>query len=181
MIGTALAMTAVALGWGIRKFRRAKKNKEAKVQKYKKLRNNHEKVVQQRMEFMDSQEAVINAEFDRFRNLITNEDREVFDKNYNCLRETMLNTGVDPIKANEIGTMFLASVVLRNNIEARHFSDHTRCMLEGNAELLPGAIRASMEGFDEDLVEEALDFGRTAMDMVITGVSREEYLYANYH
>lgn len=179
--GTIVAATAIALGWGIKKIRKAKKVKQVKRQKYNNFCKEHEETVQHEMEFMNSKEAMVNAEFDRFRNLITDEDRVMFDDNYEALRDIMLENGVSVIKANEIGTMFLASVVLRNNIEKQHFSDHTRFMLEGNAELLPGAIREALNEFEDEVIDEAIDYGRTAMDMVITGVSREEFLYANYH
>lgn len=159
-----VAITALV----IRKVRRKKPEAEPHVVP-------REETVQQRMEFPDEDQVKNEREFEQFRARLDAEKRAEFDLCYEQLYEILYSSGATP-QANQVGLLFLSAFVHRNRIDKTVFNEFSKFILEGNAELLPEAIRRATQHLSQSQRDAALQAGQRAMDMVIGGFAREQYL-----
>lgn len=168
LIGGVVAASVVAITAIVIKKVRGKKEEEQKEP-------SREEVVQQRMEFPNEDQVRNEFEFEQFRARLEVEARAEFDLYYEQLQETLASKGYTP-HVNQVGLILLSAIVHRNRMEKTVFNEFSKFILEGNAELLPQAIRRAAEHLDEDKRNIALQSGQRAMDMIIGGFAREEYL-----
>lgn len=187
-----IAVTGTVIGWGISKFQKRAEENKAKDDKYEEMLRKEsdpffdpsatiayeeEEVVQEELP-LEEDLNFADKEFIKFKASIGNDSRDIFNEHYGHLGDIMCEDDISYIGASAVSTLFITSVVARNKLNGHYFtSEVVRNHLEGNAALLSGAIKEAMGKFDEESVEDAINSGRLAMDVIIEGVSRKEYMY----
>jgi len=175
IIGSVVAVTAVGIAYLLRRSSRKKKKKEVKSEVVK-----QEQYVQDPLPFMDEKELMMISEFEKFRDHLDTVSRMDFDRNYGELRD-ILAVGGRPEESQQVGLIFIASVVLRNRMNKLAFTETTRSLLEGNSEILPSAIEEAARNLDDDQIDRAKIVGKIAMDCVTSGLARNHFLSASVH
>ncbi len=128
-----------------------------------------------RVEFPVNDQNKNELEFEKFRANLDINSRIEFDLYYEQLHAMLSKGGVTP-EMNQVGLLFLSAIVHRNRIDQAVFNDFSKYILEGNAELLPEAIRRASTSLTEQQLDVALQSGQRAMDLIIGGFAREEFL-----